>query len=147
MCFFCGATEDVTQAMGETCLCLLCSWKHVSHVYSLSPTASSLMTTKLFRKENGRSVSLLNLPGNVLLIPQETLVGQPLTNRKIHYKGGCEQWWGAQLFSNLVSACRLFMSASPKCTEAGMKVEHGVYGSKQEIVLTSPEPMTLLLEF
>lgn len=105
------------------------------------------MTTKLFRKETGRLVSVLDLPGSILLIPQESLVGQPLTKRKIQYKGGCEQWWGAQLFSNLVSGCRELMSASEACTKAGKKVEQGVYGPKQEIVLNSLEPLTLLLEF
>lgn len=105
------------------------------------------MTTKLFRKDTGRSVSILDLPGSVLLIPQESLVGQPLTKRKIQYRGGCEQWWGAQLFSNLVSTCRELMSSSVKCTKAGGKVEQGVYGPKQEIILNSLEPLTLLLEF
>uniref|UniRef100_A0A3Q3WQM1 D-aminoacyl-tRNA deacylase n=1 Tax=Mola mola TaxID=94237 RepID=A0A3Q3WQM1_MOLML len=124
VCFFHGATEDVTHEMGNR-----------------------LMTTKLFRKENGRSISVLDLPGSILLIPQESLVGRPLTKRRIQYKGGCEQWWGAQLFSNLVSACRELMSASAKCTEAGGRVEQGVYGPKQEIVLNSQEPLTLLLEF
>lgn len=113
----------------------------------MSSTASSLMTTKLFRKDTGHSVSVLDLPGSVLFIPQDSLIGEPVTKRRVQYKGGCEQWWGAQLFSNLVSACREFMSGSVKCTKAGMKVEQGVYRQKQEIVLNSLEPLTLLLEF
>ncbi|XP_070699024.1 uncharacterized protein [Pempheris klunzingeri] len=124
VCFFHGATEDVTDEM-----------------------ASSLMTTKLFRKDSGHSVCVLDLPGSVLLIPQESLLGEPVTKRRIQYKGGCEPWWGAQLFSNLVSACSELMSGSVKCTKAGVKVEQGVYGQKQEIVLNSVEPLTLLLEF
>ncbi|XP_051249826.1 uncharacterized protein LOC127359749 isoform X1 [Dicentrarchus labrax] len=124
VCFFHGATEDVTYEI-----------------------ASSLMTTKLFRKDTGHSVSVLDLPGSVLLIPQDSLLGQPVPRRRIQYKGGCELWWGAQLFSNLVSACRDLMSGSVKCTKAGVKVEQGVYGQKQEIALNSLEPLTLLLEF
>ncbi|XP_045918525.1 uncharacterized protein LOC123978922 [Micropterus dolomieu] len=124
VCFFHGATEDVTYEM-----------------------ARSLMTTKLFRKDTGHTVSVLDLPGSVLFIPQDSLLGEPLPKRRVQYKGGCELWWGAQLFSNLVSVCRELMSGSVKCTKAGVKVEQGVYGQKQEIVLNSPEPLTLLLEF
>lgn len=105
------------------------------------------MKTKLFRKENGRMVSVLDLPGSVLLVPQESLLGRPLNRRQIQFKGGCEPWWGSHLFLKLVSACRGLMAASAKCTEASKKVEHGVYGPKQEISLSSTEPLTLLLEF
>lgn len=105
------------------------------------------MTTKLFRKENGRMVSVLDLPGSVLLVPQESLLGRPLNRRQIQFKGGCEPWWGGHLFLELVSACRGLMAASAKCTKASKKVEHGVYGPKQEMTMSSAEPLTLLLEF
>nr|XP_020467246.1 uncharacterized protein LOC109966627 [Monopterus albus] len=124
VCFFHGATEDMTYEM-----------------------ANRLMTTKLFRKESRHTVSLLDLPGSLLFIPQESLVGEPVPKRRMQYKGGCELWWGAQLFSTLVSTCRDLMSDSEKCTKAGVKVEQGVYGQKQEIVLNSLEPLTVLLEF
>ncbi|XP_037622951.1 uncharacterized protein LOC119486712 [Sebastes umbrosus] len=124
VCFFHGATEDVAHEM-----------------------ASSLMTTKFFRKDTGHSVSVVDLPGSVLFIPQDSLLGEPVPKRRVQYKGGCELWWGAQLFSNLVSACRELMAGSAKCTKAGAKVEEGVYAQKQEIVLNSVEPLTLLLEF
>lgn len=105
------------------------------------------MTTRFFRKDTGHCVSVLDLPGSVLLIPQDSLIGEPVPKRKIQYKGGCELWWGAQLFSNLVTACRELMADSAKCTKAGVTVEHGVYGQKQEVALSSVEPLTLLLEF
>ncbi|XP_059209759.1 uncharacterized protein LOC131988624 [Centropristis striata] len=124
VCFFHGATEDVTHDM-----------------------ASSLMTTKFFRKDSGHSVSVLDLPGSVLLVPQDSLLGEPASQRRMQYRGGCPPWWGAQLFSNLVSACREFMSGSGKCTKAGVKVEQGLYGQKQEVELNSAEPLTLLMEF
>uniref|UniRef100_A0A1A7XXA4 THAP domain-containing protein 1 n=1 Tax=Iconisemion striatum TaxID=60296 RepID=A0A1A7XXA4_9TELE len=108
--------------------------------------ASKLMSTKFFRRER-HIVSVLDLPGSVLLVPQDSLVGEPLPNRKMQYKGGCELWLGAQLFSNLASACRQLMSTSTKCSRAGTKVEHGIYGQKQELVLNSLDPMSLLLDF
>uniref|UniRef100_A0A3B5LAK6 D-aminoacyl-tRNA deacylase n=1 Tax=Xiphophorus couchianus TaxID=32473 RepID=A0A3B5LAK6_9TELE len=93
------------------------------------------------------TVSVLDLPGSVLLVPQDSLVGEPLVNRRMQYKDRCEPWLGAQLFSSLVGACRQLMSESAKCTKEGMKVEHGAYGQKQEISIRSLEPLSLLLEF
>ncbi|XP_038130088.1 uncharacterized protein LOC119775971 [Cyprinodon tularosa] len=123
VCFFHGATEEVTLEM-----------------------ANNFLKAKVFRKDR-HTVSVLDLPGNVLLVPQDSLVGESLANRRMHYKEGCEPWRGAQLFSNLVDACRRLMSDSIKCSNEGMKVEHGVYGQKQELIFESLEPQSLLLEF
>ncbi|XP_068574162.1 uncharacterized protein [Cebidichthys violaceus] len=125
VCFLHGATEDVAHEM-----------------------ASSLMTTKLFRKDSGHSVCVLDLPGSVLFIPQDSLLGEPAPGRRrVQYRGGCELWRGAQLFSSLVAACRELASGSAKCSKAGAVVEQGVYGQRQEMVLSCAEPLTLLLEF
>uniref|UniRef100_A0A3P8T5S1 D-aminoacyl-tRNA deacylase n=1 Tax=Amphiprion percula TaxID=161767 RepID=A0A3P8T5S1_AMPPE len=88
-----------------------------------------------------------NLPGSVLLVPQDSLLAEPPVRRRIRFRGGCELWRAAQLLSGLASACRELMAASNKCTEAGVKVEQGVYGQKQEMVLKAEEPLTLLLDF
>ncbi|KAG7511364.1 hypothetical protein JOB18_047920 [Solea senegalensis] len=124
VCFFHGATEDVVQEMAFT-----------------------LMSTKLFRKHLRHMVSVLDLPGSVLFVPQDSLLGEPAPNRRMQYRGGCERWWGAQLFSTLVLTCRELMQNSGKSMKAGATVEHGVYGQKQEIALNSAEPLTHLLEF
>lgn len=122
--FFQGASEDVIHDI-----------------------ASSLMTTKLFRKDSRHLTSILDLPGSVLLVPQDSLVGEPSPKRRMQFRAGCEPWWGAQLFTNLVSACRDLMATSMKSAQVGAKVEQGVYGQKQEIILSSLEPLTVLLEF
>ncbi|CAN9501892.1 unnamed protein product [Ophioblennius macclurei] len=124
VCFFQGAAESV--------------------VYEV---ANSLMTTKLFRKDSRHLVSVLDRPGSVLLVPQDSLIGEPLPGRRLRLRDGCELWWGAQLFSGLAAACRELMAASAKCVKGGAKVEQGVYGQKQEMVLSSAEPQTIMLEF
>ncbi|XP_028294570.1 uncharacterized protein LOC114456786 [Gouania willdenowi] len=124
VCFYDGATEDVAYEM-----------------------ANSLMTTKLFRKERGHCVSVLDLPASVLLLPQDSLVGEVSAGRRLRFRGGAELWWGAQLFSTLVSACRDLMAASLRCVRAGASVEHGVVGQKQELLLSTAEPLTVLMEF
>uniref|UniRef100_A0A3P9HHA2 D-aminoacyl-tRNA deacylase n=1 Tax=Oryzias latipes TaxID=8090 RepID=A0A3P9HHA2_ORYLA len=121
VCFFHGASEDVAPRR--------------------------LMSIKIFRRDGGHTVSLLELPGSVLFIHQESLLGEALPRRRMQMRGGCELWRGAQLFSGLASACRELMAGSAKCRTVGVKVEQGVYGEKQEMVLSSVEPTTLLLEF
>uniref|UniRef100_A0A3P9KPG0 THAP domain-containing protein 1 n=1 Tax=Oryzias latipes TaxID=8090 RepID=A0A3P9KPG0_ORYLA len=124
VCFFHGASEDVARQM-----------------------ARRLMSIKIFRRDGGHTVSLLELPGSVLFVHQESLLGEALPRRRMQMRGGCELWRGAQLFSGLASACRELMAGSAKCRTVGVKVEQGVYGEKQEMVLSSVEPTTLLLEF
>lgn len=118
----------------------------IESLYIISSTAHTLLNSRLFRKA-ARQISLLDLPGSILFIPQDSLLGELVPEKKMQYKGGCEPWWGAQLYSSLVSICRDLMAESAKCSEASVKVEHGVYGQKQEVVLNSLEPLTHLLEF
>ncbi|XP_034004946.1 uncharacterized protein LOC117497145 [Trematomus bernacchii] len=65
VCFFHGATEDVTHEM-----------------------ARSLMTTTFFRKDSGHSVSVLDFPGSVLFIHQDSLLGEGLPKRRMENRGG-----------------------------------------------------------
>lgn len=124
VCFFEGATEDVTQKI-----------------------ADSVTSTRFFRQDR-RLMSVLDLPGSVLLLPQESLGAEPGPRRAMtQSRGASEAWWGAQLFSALVSRCRDLMSRSEKCLRARTAVEHGVYGQRQEIELSSLEPMSHVLEF
>ncbi|KAF0044241.1 hypothetical protein F2P81_003399 [Scophthalmus maximus] len=124
VCFYRGATEGITRKM-----------------------ADRLMTTKLFRKDTRECVSVLDLPGSVLLVPRDSLLGEPGPERKVQYRGRCQPELGALLFSSLASPCRELMLGSASCTDGGMKVEQGVYGQRQEMVLSSVELLTLLLEF
>ncbi|XP_046874165.1 uncharacterized protein LOC124466377 isoform X2 [Hypomesus transpacificus] len=123
VCFFKGATEEIIPKMVET-----------------------LLETKLFRKSNGQMVSVLKLPGSVLLIPQDTLTGNSIFMNRVMYPDVAQHRWGAQLYSQLVTGCEKAMNdkLSPN---SGVGVKHGTYGNKQEILINSQEPATLLLEF
>lgn len=111
-------------------------------------TVKTLLETKLFRKTNGQLVSALKLPGSVLLIPQDTLSGNGIVNQKVMYQDGVEQLWGTQLYNQLVNACKEAMKKVDKSsTDSGIEIKHGIYGNKQEILINSQEPSTLLIEF
>ncbi|XP_062325879.1 uncharacterized protein LOC134026882 [Osmerus eperlanus] len=123
VCFFKGATEEIIPKMVET-----------------------LLETKLFRKSNGQMVSVLKLPGSVLLIPQDTLTGNSIFMNRVMYPDVAQPRRGAQLYSQLVTGCEKAMN-DKLSTDSEVGVKHGTYGNKQEILINSQEPATLLLEF
>uniref|UniRef100_A0A8C6TMQ2 D-aminoacyl-tRNA deacylase n=1 Tax=Neogobius melanostomus TaxID=47308 RepID=A0A8C6TMQ2_9GOBI len=128
VCFFEGATEDTA-------------------LISLSPSADAVMNTQFFHgclSRGRRPVSVLELPGGVLLLPQESLGWERGPNRSMRSRGVSEARRGSQLFSSLASRCRETLLQSGA---TGGAVEQGVYGQRQEVEMSSSEPMSHVLEF
>lgn len=123
ICFFKGADEDLVPKI-----------------------VNVLLNAKLSEDENGEYVSVLDLPGNVLIIPQATLGGK-LKGRKMQYHTNIEKEKGMELYSQFVSLCEKELAANPKCMEAGVLVKHGTYGNRQVLKLDTNGPYTHLVEF
>ncbi|KAJ0009213.1 hypothetical protein NQD34_016628, partial [Periophthalmus magnuspinnatus] len=121
VCFFDGATDDTTQRI-----------------------ADSIMNTRFFRTSLRRQVSVLDLRGSVLLVPQESLGFEPGPRRSMQSRGMSEAWVSKQLFSSLYLHCTQLLCA--RATGEGA-MEQGLYGQRQEIEITSTEPMSHMLEF
>ncbi|XP_027725844.1 D-aminoacyl-tRNA deacylase 2 [Vombatus ursinus] len=123
VCFFKGAEEDLLPKM-----------------------VSTLLNVKLSETENGKHVSILDLPGNILIIPQATLGGKVRgRNMQYHTNSGKEE--GFVLYSQFVTLCEKELAANSKCAEAGMVVRHGTYGNRQVLKLDTNGPYTHLIEF
>ncbi|KFP26269.1 putative D-tyrosyl-tRNA(Tyr) deacylase 2, partial [Colius striatus] len=105
-----------------------------------------LLNVKLSENESGEYVSVLDLPGDVLIIPQATLGGKP-KGRKMQYHVNIEKEKGLELYSQFVTLCEKELSASAKCVEAGVLVKHGMYGNRQVLKLDTNGPYTHLIEF
>ncbi|CAL9686655.1 unnamed protein product [Knipowitschia caucasica] len=119
VCFYKGATDDTTQRI-----------------------ADAVMHTRFFRSSSGSSssrrlLSVLDLPGEVLLLPQESLGSEPGPRRVMQPQHVVQAWTGQRLFSTL----------HYHCTQMGGAVEQGLYGQKQEIQMSSTDPMSHVLEF
>lgn len=81
---------------------------------------------KLSEIENGKPVSILDLPENIL-IPQATFGGRvKVRNMQYHSNSGKEE----ELYSQFVTLCEKELVVHSKCAEAGVVVEHGTYGNK-----------------
>ncbi|XP_076156744.1 D-aminoacyl-tRNA deacylase 2 [Alosa pseudoharengus] len=123
ICFFKGATEDIIPKM-----------------------VTSLLNIKLCETDSGKYVSVLDLPGSVLIIPQATLGGK-VKGKAMQYHGNIGKEEGQQLYAQFVSRCEKEIAASSKCCEAGVVVRHGTYGNRQVLKLDTNGPYTHLMEF
>ncbi|KAJ7407843.1 putative D-tyrosyl-tRNA(Tyr) deacylase 2 [Pitangus sulphuratus] len=123
ICFFKGADEDLVPKI-----------------------VNMLLNVKLSENENGEFVSVLDLPGDVLIIPQATLGGKP-KGRKMQYHANIEKEKGFELYSQFVTLCEKELAANAKCVEAGVRVKHGTYGNRQVLKLDTNGPYTHLIEF
>ncbi|XP_020343344.1 D-aminoacyl-tRNA deacylase 2 [Oncorhynchus kisutch] len=123
ICFFKGATEEMIQKIVNT-----------------------LLNLKLCEADSGKYVSVLDLPGNILIVPQATLGGKAKgKGMQYHHNIGKEE--GLQLYSNFVSLCEKELALSSNSSETGMIVKHGTYGNRQVLKLDTNGPYTHLMEF
>ncbi|CAK6432580.1 unnamed protein product [Pipistrellus nathusii] len=123
VCFFKGADKELLPKMVNT-----------------------LLNVKLSETENGKLVSILDLPGNILIIPQATLGGK-VKGRSMQYHSNSGKEEGLELYSQFVLLCEKELAANSKCAEAGVVVEHGTYGNRQVLKLDTNGPYTHLIEF
>ncbi|XP_072292285.1 D-aminoacyl-tRNA deacylase 2 [Eucyclogobius newberryi] len=121
VCFFEGATDETTRRI-----------------------ADSVMNTRFFRSSLRRQLSVMDVPGGVLLVPQDSLGSRPGPRRSMQSGGVSEAWLGKRLFTSLVRHCGELLRA--RATEGGA-VEQGLYGQRQEMEITTTEPMSHVLEF
>ncbi|XP_007516907.1 D-aminoacyl-tRNA deacylase 2 [Erinaceus europaeus] len=123
VCFFKGADKELLPKMVNT-----------------------LLNVKLSETENGKHVSILDLPGDILIIPQATLGGK-IKGRNMQYHSNSGKAEGLELYSQFVTLCEKEFAANSKCAEAGVVVKHGTYGNRQVLKLDTNGPYTHLIEF
>ncbi|GCB78186.1 D-aminoacyl-tRNA deacylase 2 [Scyliorhinus torazame] len=123
VCFCKGATGDIVPKMVNT-----------------------LLNVKLCETNEGNYVSVLDLPANILIIPQATLGGKAKgRNMQYHYNIGKEN--GKALYAQFVALCEKEFALNCRCVEAGVVVRHGTYGNRQVLQMDTNGPYTHLIEF
>ncbi|XP_027028661.2 D-aminoacyl-tRNA deacylase 2 isoform X1 [Tachysurus fulvidraco] len=123
VCFYKGATEKIIPKMVNT-----------------------LLNAAFIPVSTGRHVSIMELPGSVMIIPQDTMTGV-VKGSSVQHHDAIESWKGLHFYEQFVTQCENELAASAKCTEAEVVVRHGVYGSMQTLYLNSNAPLTHVLEF
>lgn len=119
---------------------------HFKLFYLFPCPVNTLLNVKLSETENGKHVSILDLPGDVLIIPQATLGGR-VKGKSMQYHANSGKEEGLALYSQFVSLCEKALASNSKCAEAGVVVAHGTYGNRQVLKLDTNGPYTHLIEF
>lgn len=85
-------------------------------------------------------VSVLELPGSLLIVPQATLGGKA-KGRAMQYHNNIGKEDGLRLYTDFVSLCE------KELTGADVAVKHGTYGNRQVLKLDTNGPYTHVMEF
>lgn len=101
---------------------------------------------KLSETGDGKYVSIMDLPGSILIIPQATLGGK-LKGRNMQYHSNIEKEIGMELYSQFVTVCEKELANNAKCAEAGAVLRHGTYGNRQVLKVDTNGPFTHMIEF
>ncbi|XP_037342076.1 D-aminoacyl-tRNA deacylase 2-like [Pungitius pungitius] len=115
ICFFKGATDDLLPKM-----------------------ASTLLNLRLCESDSGKMVSVSELPGDLLIVPQATLGGKA-KGRALQYHDNIGKEDGLRLYAAFVSLCEQRLAAA--------SVKHGTYGNRQVLRLDTNGPYTHLVDF
>ncbi|XP_054470500.1 D-aminoacyl-tRNA deacylase 2-like [Anoplopoma fimbria] len=121
ICFFKGATDDILPKM-----------------------VSTLLSLRLCESDSGKMVSVSELPGSLLIVPQATLGGKA-KGRGMQYHNNIGKEDGLRLYGAFVSLCEEELKAASSSAE--VTVKHGTYGNRQVLKLDTNGPYTHLMEF
>ncbi|KAM5129781.1 D-aminoacyl-tRNA deacylase 2 [Mantella aurantiaca] len=123
LCFFKGSTKDVIPKI-----------------------VNSVLNIKLSETDTGKRVSVTELPGDILIVPQATLGGRA-KGRCMQYHSNASKELGMELYAHFISQCQQELESHPSWVEAGSELRHGTYGNRQVLQLDTNGPYTHLLEF
>lgn len=103
------------------------------------------LTVRLSDSDNGKLTSVVDLPGDVLIIPQATL-GGTVKGKVMQYHKNIAKDEGLLLYSEFVSIFKKTYERNEKCVSAGTIVRHGTYGNRQVFSCQTNGPYTHLIE-
>ncbi|KAM4664966.1 D-aminoacyl-tRNA deacylase 2 [Discoglossus pictus] len=105
-----------------------------------------LLNVKLSETDSAKRVSVMDLPGDILIVPQATLGGK-VKGRAMQYHSNAEKELGMELYGELVAQCQQELKNHPKWAESGAVLRYGTYGNRQVLQINTNGPYTHLLEF
>mgnify|MGYP000460628871 CR=1 FL=1 len=93
---------------------------------------------RIFEDENGKmNLSLLDIEGELLIVPNFTLYGDARKGRRPGYSSGAAPEIASELFDKLCA----------KAEALGIKkVQHGIFQTDMKVALVNDGPVTLLLD-
>ncbi|XP_062508607.1 D-aminoacyl-tRNA deacylase 2-like [Corticium candelabrum] len=146
-----ASREDVDDAtyveIGRGIVIYLCFLKGADSAV-VQKTVKALTSVRLsFNAETGSNGSVLDIQGDILVVPQATLGGK-IKGRAVQYHGNIAKDDGQQLYDEFVSLCNKEVSESSTSGDSQhQQVHHGSYGNRQVLSIVTNGPFTHLFEF
>ncbi|CAH1791742.1 unnamed protein product [Owenia fusiformis] len=141
--------SDTSEAeyveIGKGLLIYLCFLKDAT-VDIVDRMVKTILGVKLSESDDGKYTSILDLPGDVLIIPQATLGGK-IKGKQMQYHGNVAKQKGQELYSAFIEQCELSMKSNAKCSEGSKLLKFGTYGNRQVLSIVTNGPYTHLIEF
>lgn len=125
VCFMAGATAETVEKMAKT--------------------ITSIKLSKC-SEENDSLLSVIDLPGDILVVPQATLGGKP-KGKRIQYHGNVEKGEGKKLYDLFLQNLKKTQESSELCKEYKVKTECGTYGNLQVLSVETNGPFTHIFRF
>lgn len=97
-------------------------------------------------EDSNKRVGILDLPGDILIIPQATLGGK-LKGKMIQYHNNVNKDIGAELYSKFVEICKKYAGESSKWMNGNCKIFNGTYGIRQVYSTLTNGPYLHIIEF
>lgn len=88
------------------------------------------------------NVSILELPGDILIVPQATLGGK-MKGKSIQYHSNISKDEGRIFYEKFVSLCEETVQSN----SASSSVKHGTYGNRQVLTVETNGPFTHVFDF
>lgn len=134
-------------SIGRGIVIYVCFMKTATEETALK-MARTVCNMKLSQSDINESarVSVLDLPGDILVVPQATLGGKQKGNR-MQYHGNVEKSTGKMLYDIMIENLKLLQSDSEGRLENNVQTLYGTYGNLQVLSIDTNGPYTHILNF
>lgn len=119
----------------------VCFYKNATE-NCIDKIVNTLFAIKLCENDQGKLVSVLDLPGDLLIVPQAS-IGARLKGKSFQYHNNISKDIGLDLYNSFVQNCTDLANKSDK----GVNVKSGTYGQRQVLSVETNGPNTHIIDF
>ncbi|CAF1345337.1 unnamed protein product, partial [Didymodactylos carnosus] len=106
----------------------------IDHVQKLTKEIVNAKLCEIYdesNQTNGKYTDILDLPGDILIIPQVATLGGKLNGKKFQYHQNIDKENGLKLYNEFISIMTQLCNESEKWTNQSCSLYHGTYGIRQ----------------